>query len=500
MQRCARKLLLLRRQCWSFCAQCSSVLFALVTAGPADAATTRQNVYLAVAATTATPDRHAHPGDAGPPAAGAGRRRHRDPRPRRRRDPAERDQPGAQRRHHRARRRHLHAARQRLRHQRHRPRLHHPRRDRRDGGDRRRRHPRPRCASSIRASARGRPVVFERLIFRNGVVDHRRDRRRRHRAARPGDLRSCTFENNKGNRRRTGGGGIEVAVGSTAFFFDCTWSGNSAKNYGAGLALEENSTAYIHHSTFMNNRTNMPGHIPSVGRRRGIHNGNSVLRVTNSRFENNQAGYVGGGIYAIGTWTNPVSTPRADVLVVNTTFINNQARSAIPRSASSRRPKAAASTSRTRRPPASSARASSSTAPTPAAASTPTARSSTSATACSRATAPPAPAAAPASAAASRRSPPTASTSTANGTINRRPSQLTMRDTLFHGRAGSVTTLGQIRRLHLRRRRRHARLRRNGVPEWDDRANRAPVLLERVALVDCDVQQVAGQGSGTAAA
>ena len=47
------------------------------------------------------------------------------------------------------------------------------------------------------------------------------------------------------------------------------------------------------------------------------------MRVSNSRFENNQAGYVGGAIYGIGTWADPGSTPRTDMLIVNSTFINN---------------------------------------------------------------------------------------------------------------------------------------------------------------------------------
>ncbi|MFN8642845.1 MAG: hypothetical protein U0802_14785 [Candidatus Binatia bacterium] len=90
------------------------------------------------------------------------------------------------------------------------------------------------------------------------------------------------------------------------------------------MALEDNSTAYIHNGSFVNNRCNLPNHNPTAAGG-GIHVGNSTLRVTNSRFENNQAGYVGGGIYAIGTWTDPVTTPRSDVLVVNSTFVGNQA-------------------------------------------------------------------------------------------------------------------------------------------------------------------------------
>ena len=47
-----------------------------------------------------------------------------------------------------------------------------------------------------------------------------------------------------------------------------------------------------------------------------------MLRVSNSRFEGNQAGYVGGALYAIGLWPDPAGS---DVLVTNSTFVDNLA-------------------------------------------------------------------------------------------------------------------------------------------------------------------------------
>ena len=169
----------------------------------------------------------------------------------------------------------------------------------------------------------GRPVTFERLIFRNGATTIAGLAAGVTMQRAQATFDQCRFENNRGDAT-TGGGGIEVAIGSTAFFYDCVWSDNTSKYAGAAMALEEFSTAYIHRGTFTNNRTNVANHWPSSGGG-AIHVGNSVLRVTNSRFEGNQAGYVGGAIYAIGNWANPVTTPAAHVLVVNSTFINNQA-------------------------------------------------------------------------------------------------------------------------------------------------------------------------------
>lgn len=170
----------------------------------------------------------------------------------------------------------------------------------------------------------GKPVTFEGITFANG-------RSTTHGVAGGVSLHSaqatfinCTFRDNQGAQSSTGGGGVLVAVRSTAFFIDCTWENNTATQFGGGLAVEDYSRVYIHSSTFTNNRTNIPGHsVTAAGG--GIHVGNSTLRVSETLFEGNQAGYVGGAIYAIGTWTDPVSTPQSDVIIVDSTFISNEA-------------------------------------------------------------------------------------------------------------------------------------------------------------------------------
>jgi len=173
------------------------------------------------------------------------------------------------------------------------------------------------------AHINGKPVAFEGITFANGFSNI--DGLAGGMTAYFADLTciGCTFLNNVGNPPSTGGGGVLVAE-SEAFFIDCTFSGNSARNFGGGLTVSENSSVYVHNSSFINNRTNMPHHASwSAGG--GIHVGDSLLRVSNSRFEGNQAGYVGGGIYAIGTWQAPYGTPHSDVMVANSTFVNNHA-------------------------------------------------------------------------------------------------------------------------------------------------------------------------------
>jgi hypothetical protein len=171
--------------------------------------------------------------------------------------------------------------------------------------------------------SKGKPVIFEGITFQNG---HSTDpavaggATMHHAQA---TFINCTFKNNSANSNGEGGGTL-VALESTVHFFNTSWLNNSAVNYGGGLAVENNSKVYINNSQFIANRTNLPNHSPYAAGG-GIHVFNSTLRVSNTRFEDNQAGYVGGGLYALGTWSDPVTTPKSDVIVANSTFINNQA-------------------------------------------------------------------------------------------------------------------------------------------------------------------------------
>lgn len=179
----------------------------------------------------------------------------------------------------------------------------------------------------------GRPVVFERLIFANGfssidgvagavLMSHAE-----------ATFVSCTFLNNVANPANQGGAGVYLS-GSRAHFVDALFSGNTSKNWGAALALVSTSsygaTAFIHNSRFLNNRVNLPNHLPnsSGGAIFATDAGAAfpaALRITNTRFEGNQAGYVGGAIYTLGFWTSPESVPKVDLICTNCTFVNNTA-------------------------------------------------------------------------------------------------------------------------------------------------------------------------------
>jgi predicted outer membrane repeat protein len=171
--------------------------------------------------------------------------------------------------------------------------------------------------------SQGGPVIFQGLKFSNGYSNT------------PGlaggvtvmqaqaTFVDCSFESNMSTQNGSGGGTL-VTINSEAFFINSVWQNNSAVVNGGGLVVAEQSKVYIHNAKFLNNRVNLPGHSP-VSAGGAIHLGNSTLRISNTRFENNQAGYAGGAIFVIGDWANPVTQPSADLLVVNSTFINNQA-------------------------------------------------------------------------------------------------------------------------------------------------------------------------------
>ncbi len=168
----------------------------------------------------------------------------------------------------------------------------------------------------------GRPVTFERITFANGrtitnflggaiTLVHAQ-----------AVFVSCTFENNTGNAPLSGGG-AQWINGAEASFENCTWNGNTSRNYGAGFSALE-SRVYIRGSRFIGNRVNTPGHIPNAPGG-AIFVTQSTLHIAASSFEGNQAGYVGGAIYAIGNWQDPVNIAGVDLKISDSSFTNNNA-------------------------------------------------------------------------------------------------------------------------------------------------------------------------------
>ncbi|MEM1964268.1 MAG: hypothetical protein QW094_07380 [Candidatus Caldarchaeum sp.] len=134
---------------------------------------------------------------------------------------------------------------------------------------------------------------------------------------------NCQIINNKGYQPNSGGGGAAIGLNSRAAFVNCAWKNNVARLYGGGLAVGAESEVDVIGNTFEGNSTSIPNHAPtSAGG--GVHVSNSSIRLSDSIFRNNSAGYVGGGLYAIGTWS--ADQPKSRVSVVRVTFEGNTAR------------------------------------------------------------------------------------------------------------------------------------------------------------------------------
>jgi predicted outer membrane repeat protein len=165
-------------------------------------------------------------------------------------------------------------------------------------------------------------VVFEDLVFANGysTLDGAAGGVTLEKAS--ATFVRCLFRNNQSQAQTTGGGGTAVFLDSVAHFSDCEWRDNIAKNEGAGLRVGERSAAYVHRGLFVGNRANPSGHRTTAAGG-GLHATNSVVWLTNSRFEANQAGYAGGGAYVLGTWQAPYTVPTAELVIANCTFVDN---------------------------------------------------------------------------------------------------------------------------------------------------------------------------------
>ncbi|GIV30330.1 MAG: hypothetical protein KatS3mg028_1396 [Bacteroidia bacterium] len=131
---------------------------------------------------------------------------------------------------------------------------------------------------------------------------------------------NCAFINNRGEQPSAGGGALFVTNGSKVYIYSSRFENNTNKNYGGAIALVNGSKSWIVGSKFRENKTNITGHrnIASGG---AIHVGDSKIRVADSEFVKNEAGFAGGAIYSIGRWEFPLT----EAIVVNSKFVENKA-------------------------------------------------------------------------------------------------------------------------------------------------------------------------------
>ncbi len=87
------------------------------------------------------------------------------------------------------------------------------------------------------------------------------------------------------------GGGMRLVFDSTATITGGRFENNTAVDNGGAISASDHATLTMDGVVFVGNHANLGG---------GLSAGDSTVRVTNSRFEGNRAGAIGGAIQLMG--------------------------------------------------------------------------------------------------------------------------------------------------------------------------------------------------------
>ncbi len=175
-------------------------------------------------------------------------------------------------------------------------------------------------------------VTFEGLVFANGHSSSQDAGGLRIYGARA-TFKDCVFQYNSATLGPSSGasaGALLITRGALVQFIRCQWIGNTSDTHGGAILIGQGAEVQIHNSLFVDNRNNLPGHAPN-GLGGAIHLYNNVggvttrVRISDTRFESNQAGFVGGAIMAKGDFASPSNPPGSptSVIVANCTFSQN---------------------------------------------------------------------------------------------------------------------------------------------------------------------------------
>lgn len=185
--------------------------------------------------------------------------------------------------------------------------------------------------------AAGRWITFEGLRFVNGrstVANFAGGVTLKNARATFSD---CEFVGNKAASGANGGGALGLYGGATALVVRALFESNLAIGEGGAVFAQKGvapydtpSAAWILEATFRDNceSGSLTDCTSGNGAGGAILVRNSTLRVADSLFENNRAGWVGGAIYGYGAFscTSPYcASPAADLLVVRSRFTGNSA-------------------------------------------------------------------------------------------------------------------------------------------------------------------------------
>ncbi|HEX9668514.1 MAG TPA: hypothetical protein VGC93_03420 [Thermoanaerobaculia bacterium] len=180
--------------------------------------------------------------------------------------------------------------------------------------------------------SRGKRVTFRRLTFRNGrAAPGKTDAGGVTVEAAEASFVRCVFTGNTTSGVSVGGGALRLARNAHVSLVQSTFQGNgSTRRGGAVEALD--STLAATGGRFVANRSNLPGHSANAAGG-AVYLLNSTAGFTDVLFSGNEAAWVGGALYAFGTWTQPFATPRTAVRLERTSFYANHARPAPGQSA-----------------------------------------------------------------------------------------------------------------------------------------------------------------------
>ncbi|HEX4630443.1 MAG TPA: hypothetical protein VH188_05715, partial [Chthoniobacterales bacterium] len=172
--------------------------------------------------------------------------------------------------------------------------------------------------------ANTRPITFQGIIFSDGISHENFIGGGMTLVNTKAIFKDCIFRNNSAVAAGPGtGGGAQWIAGAIVSFDGCIWDSNSSPNFGGGMSVL-GSTVYVRNSRFNNNRVDVPHHSPNAAGG-AIFVNDATVRLTGCTFENNAAGYVGGALYTLGSWKDPLSTPSVDVIVRDCAFNGNRA-------------------------------------------------------------------------------------------------------------------------------------------------------------------------------
>ncbi len=168
----------------------------------------------------------------------------------------------------------------------------------------------------------GGSVVFEGLTFRNGYSSHAAFGSAITLQGTDATFIDCMFADNVNQSSGSGAGTVALEAASTGLFLRSTWQDNTSRTSGAGAVIVAGSTMWCHQCRFLGNRNNVPGHSTTATGAGFVAGGESLVYLSNTRFEANEAGFAGGAFDLKGSFSDAAP---ARAIVANSTFVDNLA-------------------------------------------------------------------------------------------------------------------------------------------------------------------------------